>query len=246
MTFRFNKKSLDEKADNIFNNFDGEIEGMPKLFEIPKINNFQTIPQNNFYNSQTNSIYNIPAFTFEPILNEKQRFDIMLDTVIRWTRQEAFNRAMDKYFGSKHDKTTDTDKPDTLYENVEHKQYQNSQSFNGITGMASNISNTQNQNVIADTNKPNLKENNIEKPLLLEGYVQKSNKENIEKIANEIASVFCEKIVEIYNISNIYLLDKAKAKAKTAPAHLSALFIFIFIVFILLFTVYLYHNAPSI
>ena len=50
------------------------------------------------------------------------------------------------------------------------------------------------------------------------------------EIANEIAKVFSEKIVEIYNISNIYLLDKAETP--TAPSninHIKDVIIFAFI-----------------
>lgn len=50
------------------------------------------------------------------------------------------------------------------------------------------------------------------------------------EVANEIAKVFSEKIVEIYNISNIYLLDRAETP--TAPSninHIKDITIFAFI-----------------
>lgn len=49
-------------------------------------------------------------------------------------------------------------------------------------------------------------------------------------IANEIAKVFSEKIVEIYNISNVYLLDRAEANAVPSNInHMKDVVIFAFI-----------------
>ena len=49
-------------------------------------------------------------------------------------------------------------------------------------------------------------------------------------IANEIAKVFGEKIVEIYNISNVYLLDRAEANAVPSNInHMKDVVIFAFI-----------------
>lgn len=50
------------------------------------------------------------------------------------------------------------------------------------------------------------------------------------KIANEISTVFCEKIVDIFNISNLYLLDRAEVP--TVPSnvnHMKDIVIFAFI-----------------
>lgn len=49
-------------------------------------------------------------------------------------------------------------------------------------------------------------------------------------IANEIAKVFGEKIVEIYNISNVYLLDRAEANAVPSNInHMKDVVVFAFI-----------------
>ena len=50
------------------------------------------------------------------------------------------------------------------------------------------------------------------------------------KVANEIATVFSEKVVEIYNISNIYILDKAEPDTQPCNInHLKDMVIFAFI-----------------
>jgi len=54
---------------------------------------------------------------------------------------------------------------------------------------------------------------------ILEISVKNQDPNYAAKIANEIANVFSEKIVDIYNISNIYLLDKAKTP--TVPSNIS-------------------------
>ena len=46
---------------------------------------------------------------------------------------------------------------------------------------------------------------------LIEITVKNADPEKAALIANEIAKVFSEKVVEIYNISNIYVLDRAEA-----------------------------------
>ena len=52
----------------------------------------------------------------------------------------------------------------------------------------------------------------------------------VNSIANEIAKVFGEKIVEIYNISNVYLLDRAEANAVPSNInHMKDVVIFAFI-----------------
>lgn len=65
---------------------------------------------------------------------------------------------------------------------------------------------------------------------IIEINVKNENPEYATKIANEIAKVFCEKIVEIYNISNTYLLDRAEVP--TTPSninHIKDITIFTFI-----------------
>lgn len=47
------------------------------------------------------------------------------------------------------------------------------------------------------------------------------------KVANEIAKVFSEKIVEIYNISNVYILDKAEPESEPCNInHIKDVFVF--------------------
>lgn len=65
---------------------------------------------------------------------------------------------------------------------------------------------------------------------IIEIRVKNADADYATKIANEIAKVFCEKIVEIYNISNTYLLDRAEVP--TAPSninHIKDIAIFTFI-----------------
>lgn len=50
------------------------------------------------------------------------------------------------------------------------------------------------------------------------------------KIANEVATVFCEKIVDIFNISNIYLLDRAKIPTEPSNInHIKDIILFAFV-----------------
>jgi len=65
---------------------------------------------------------------------------------------------------------------------------------------------------------------------IIEIAVTNEDPNKAAEIANEIAKVFSEKIVEIYNISNIYLLDKAEVP--TTPSninHMKDVVIFAFI-----------------
>lgn len=65
---------------------------------------------------------------------------------------------------------------------------------------------------------------------IIEIKVKDEKPEYATKIANEIAKVFCEKIVEIYNISNTYLLDRAEVP--TSPSninHIKDIAVFAFI-----------------
>lgn len=54
---------------------------------------------------------------------------------------------------------------------------------------------------------------------LIEITVKNEEPEQAAEIANEIAKVFSEKVVEIYNMSNIYVLDRAEANA--VPANIN-------------------------
>ena len=65
---------------------------------------------------------------------------------------------------------------------------------------------------------------------IIEINVKNEDPKYAANVANEIATVFSEKIVDIYNISNIYLLDRAETP--TSPSninHMKDIAIFIFI-----------------
>ena len=65
---------------------------------------------------------------------------------------------------------------------------------------------------------------------LIEITVKNEDPEKAALIANEIAKVFSEKVVEIYNISNIYVLDRAEANPVPSNInHAKDLVIFAFI-----------------
>ena len=65
---------------------------------------------------------------------------------------------------------------------------------------------------------------------IIEIRVKNTDPDYATKIANEIAKVFCEKIVEIYNISNTYLLDRAEVPTNPSNInHIKDIAIFTFI-----------------
>lgn len=65
---------------------------------------------------------------------------------------------------------------------------------------------------------------------IIEITAKNQDPEKAALIANEIAKVFSEKIVEIYNISNIYILDRAEAETNPCNInHSKDLVIFAFI-----------------
>lgn len=74
------------------------------------------------------------------------------------------------------------------------------------------------QTVVDNINNPDITINSIKNNVavkavsdteLLEISVTNADPNYAATIANEIAKVFCEKVVEIYNISNTYILDRA-------------------------------------
>lgn len=78
--------------------------------------------------------------------------------------------------------------------------------------------------------KDNISVNAVSNTEIIEITVKDKDPNYATEVANEIAKVFSEKIVEIYNISNIYLLDRAEAP--TAPSnvnHIKDIVIFTFI-----------------
>ncbi|MDO5557390.1 MAG: hypothetical protein Q4G05_04025 [Clostridia bacterium] len=65
---------------------------------------------------------------------------------------------------------------------------------------------------------------------LIQIAVKNRNNEYASRIANEIAEVFSKKIVEIYNISNIYVVDEAEvSELPNNINHIKDLVIFMFI-----------------
>ncbi len=69
------------------------------------------------------------------------------------------------------------------------------------------------------TIKKKISVNSVEDTEVIKINVKNTDPNKATKIANEIATVFSEKIVEIYNISNIYLLDRAETP--TTPSNIN-------------------------
>lgn len=75
-----------------------------------------------------------------------------------------------------------------------------------------------------------IKVNSAKNTEIIEISVTNKDPNKAAAIANEIAKVFGEKIVEIYNISNVYLLDRAEANAVPSNInHMKDVVIFAFI-----------------
>ena len=82
----------------------------------------------------------------------------------------------------------------------------------------------------AETIKKNISVNSAKDTEIIEIKVTNEDPNHAADIANEIAKVFSEKIVEIYNISNIYLLDRAQAPENPSNVnHMKDIVIFAFI-----------------
>lgn len=58
--------------------------------------------------------------------------------------------------------------------------------------------------------KKNIEVKAVEDTQVIEITYVNKNPKTAYKVANELANVFCEKIVEIYNINNVYIVDKAE------------------------------------
>lgn len=58
--------------------------------------------------------------------------------------------------------------------------------------------------------KENIEVKAVEDTQVIEITYVNENPKTAYKVANELANVFCEKIVEIYNINNVYIVDKAE------------------------------------
>lgn len=75
-----------------------------------------------------------------------------------------------------------------------------------------------------------IKVNSAKNTEIIEISVTNKDPNKAAAIANEIAKVFGEKIVEIYNINNVYLLDRAEANAVPSNInHMKDVVIFAFI-----------------
>ena len=75
-----------------------------------------------------------------------------------------------------------------------------------------------------------IKVNSAKNTEIIEISVTNKDPNKAAAISNEIAKVFGEKIVEIYNISNVYLLDRAEANAVPSNInHMKDVVIFAFI-----------------
>lgn len=75
-----------------------------------------------------------------------------------------------------------------------------------------------------------IKVNSAKNTEIIEISVTNKDPNKAAAIANEIAKVFGEKIVEIYNISNVYLFDRAEANAVPSNInHMKDVVIFAFI-----------------
>ena len=82
----------------------------------------------------------------------------------------------------------------------------------------------------AEIIKKNISVNSAKDTEIIEIKVTNEDPNHAADIANEIAKVFSEKIVEIYNISNIYLLDRAQAPENPSNVnHMKDIVIFAFI-----------------
>ena len=82
----------------------------------------------------------------------------------------------------------------------------------------------------AEKIKNNISVNSAKDTEIIEIKVTNEDPNKAADVANEIAKVFSEKIVEIYNISNIYLLDRAQAPEKPSNVnHMKDIVIFAFI-----------------
>lgn len=78
--------------------------------------------------------------------------------------------------------------------------------------------------------KKNISVSSVQNTEIIQITVKDEDPNKAATIANEIAKVFSEKIVEIYNISNLYLLDRAEAPTQPSNInHAKDIIIFAFI-----------------
>ncbi len=75
------------------------------------------------------------------------------------------------------------------------------------------VSNINNPEITIEDIKENVTVKSVKDTELLEITVKNANPNYAAQIANEIAKVFCERVVDIYSISNTYVLDRAEPSA---------------------------------
>ena len=75
------------------------------------------------------------------------------------------------------------------------------------------VNNINNPDITIKDIKENVTVKSVKETELLEITVKNANPTYAAQIANEIAKVFCERVVEIYSISNTYVLDRAEPDA---------------------------------
>lgn len=75
------------------------------------------------------------------------------------------------------------------------------------------VKNINNPEITIKDIKENVTVKSVKDTELLEITVKNSNPNYAAQIANEIAKVFCERVVDIYSISNTYVLDRAEPSA---------------------------------
>lgn len=77
--------------------------------------------------------------------------------------------------------------------------------------------------------KKNIKVKSVSDTALIEISVTDENPEYAERLTNEIANVFVQKVSEIYNINNVYIVDKAEFPTEPSNInHLRDIIIFAF------------------
>lgn len=81
------------------------------------------------------------------------------------------------------------------------------------------VNNINNPEITIGTIKNNVTVQSVKSTELIEITVKNDNPNYAATIANEIAKVFCERVVEIYNISNTYILDRAEPE--TQPCNIN-------------------------
>jgi len=92
------------------------------------------------------------------------------------------------------------------------------------------VENINNPEITIEDIKENVSVEAVNNTEVLKIIVTNEDPNYAATVANEIAKVFCEKIVEIYNISNTYILDRAKPDEEPYNInHIRDIAIFVFI-----------------